>query len=146
MNDDERQLVEAMHGKTVENCRENQERQPAFVEALHREALEQFRKRPVPPVGPPTVHYTELTDFPPESPIYLEWKTYRRELPGLLSQGQEGKFALIKGAKIVGIFETWDEGLRVGRERYLLQPFLVQPIREREPLLRLRGYSLPCRS
>lgn len=43
------------------------------------------------------------------------------------------------------IHYTFAEGVTAGREKYLLQAFLVQPIREWEPLLRMRGYSLPCR-
>jgi hypothetical protein len=88
--------------------------------------------------GLPAIHYTELAEMPPDSPIYEETKTFRRELPRLLAEGQEGKWALIKGAEIIGLFETLDEGYRVGRQRFLFQPFIVQPVREWQPLLRMK--------
>jgi hypothetical protein len=116
------------------------------VAQTHRQALEQYPEQAVPPYEPPTIHFTELKDFPADSPIREEWQTYRRELPRLLKEGLEGKFALIKREAIIGIFATLDEGVRAGRQKFLMQPFLVQPIREREPLLRLRGYTLPCRN
>jgi hypothetical protein len=82
----------------------------------------------------------------PTSPVSREWNTYRREVGRLLSEGHEGEFALIKGEEVVGLFPTFAEGIREGRARYQFQPFLVQQIREREPLLVIRGHSLPCPS
>jgi hypothetical protein len=79
------------------------------------------------------VHYTQMGDFPADSPLYREWQTYKRELPRLLAEGAEGKFALIKGDEIIGIFGDEREAERIGRERYLMQPFMAQPIREWEP-------------
>jgi hypothetical protein len=63
-----------------------------------------------------------------------------------LGDGQEGKFILIKGDSILGIFESWDAAREEGLKRFFLQPFLVQQVRADEPVLRIRGYSLPCRS
>jgi hypothetical protein len=73
---------------------------------------------------------------PAGSPVYQEVRTFCRELPRMLAEGQEGKWALIKGNEIVGLFATLDDGYRVGRDRYLFAPFLVQPVREWQPLLR----------
>jgi hypothetical protein len=89
------------------------------------------------------IHYTELPDAKPEDSDFDEWNTFRRELPRLLAEGHEGKFALLKGTEVIGIYDTWEAGYDAGLERYLLQGqgFLVQPIRTWEPLLRLRGYS-----
>jgi hypothetical protein len=89
----------------------------------------------------PTIHYTELSDLPPGSPLEVEWNTFRRELPRLLAEGHEGKFAVVKGDALVGIYDTWDAAREAGLKQYLLQPHMVQPIRAREPLLRIRGYS-----
>jgi len=120
-----------------------------WIEQAHRQAAEQNLERQEPPTPSSehaSIHYTELQELPADSPVREEWKTYRRELPRLLKERQEGKFALVKGGEVVGIFATLDEGVQAGRQKYLMQPFLVQPIREREPLLRTRGHSSPCHS
>jgi hypothetical protein len=72
----------------------------------------------------------------PESALAAEWETYRREVGRLLAEGQEGKFALIKGDQIVGIYETWDAARQAGLQKYLSQPHMVRPILSREPVLR----------
>lgn len=89
----------------------------------------------------PTIHFTKMADQAADSPIYEEVKTFRRELPRLLAEGHEGKWVLIKGDKIVGLFESLDEGYCRGRKLYLLQPFIVQPVSEQQPLLRGK---VPC--
>jgi hypothetical protein len=88
----------------------------------------------------PTIHYSEMAEPAANSPIYREAQTFRRELPRLLAEGHEGKWALIKGDEVIGLLETFDEGYRVGRERFLLQPFIVQPVRERQPLIHTTAY------
>ncbi len=90
--------------------------------------------------GLATIHYSELPEGQLDSPTHLEWQTFRRELPRLLAEGHEGTWALIKGDKIIDLFTTLDEGYLAGRTRYLFQPFLVQPVREWQPLLRMRPY------
>jgi hypothetical protein len=83
-----------------------------------------------------TIPWTELPPANPDSPLAAEWETYRREVGRLLAEGQEGKYALIKGDEIIGIYETWDEARRVGLEKYLLQGHMVRPILSREPVIR----------
>ncbi len=98
------------------------------------------------PQGRPVIHYTEVVDPPSDWVLFHEWKTFRAALPRLLAEGHAGQFALVKGETILGVFATLDEGVRAGRERYLLQPFMVQPIRTWEPLLRVSPYCVPCRT
>jgi hypothetical protein len=117
----------------------------ALVEAMHREAVERLRGQSLPPVETPTIHYTELPEASPDSPLYQAWNTYRREVGRLLAEGQEGKFALIKDEVVIGLYDTWDAARAAGLQRYLLSPFLVHQVQSREPILRLRGYNLPCR-
>jgi hypothetical protein len=93
-----------------------------------------------------TIHYTEMPAPPPDSPIYREWQTFRRELPRLLAEGHEGKWMLIEGEEMIALFDTLDECYRAGRERCLFQQFLVQPVREWQPLLRTGGLHRPCRT
>src|SRR5438270_8236566 len=40
-----------------------------------------------------TIHYTEMPGAQPNSPLYQEDQTFRRELPRLLAEGQVGKWA-----------------------------------------------------
>lgn len=90
--------------------------------------------------GLPMIHYSKVAEPSADSPIFREVQTWRRELPRLLAEGHEGEWALIKGDEIIGLYETLDEGYRVGRERYLFQPFIVQPLREWQPLMRTTEY------
>src|SRR5438132_5567437 len=96
--------------------------------------------------APGTIPHTALPPSPSGSLLATEWNTYRREVTRLLAEGQEGKFILLKGEEILGVYDTWDAARHAGLERYLLEPFLVQQIRAEEPVVRVRGYSLPCPS
>jgi hypothetical protein len=69
------------------------------------------------------IHYTELADATPGGVLADEWNTFRRELPRLLAEGHEGKFALLKGNEIIGLYDTWEAGYAAGLQRYLLQGF-----------------------
>jgi hypothetical protein len=64
--------------------------------------------------------------------IKREIKTYRRELPRLLAEGQEGRVALIKGDEVVSIWDTFDDAYQAGRERFGLDVFIAQPIDSRD--------------
>jgi len=72
-----------------------------------------------------------------------ERATYQRELPVLLKD--EGKFVLIHGEDIAGLFETEEEAVEAGDNRFGLEPFLVHQIREKEPV-QFTPYNLtpPC--
>jgi hypothetical protein len=83
-------------------------------------------------------HYTELKDAPPTSKLFHEWHTYITELPRLLAEGLEGKFVLIKGTEIIGIFESREAARDVGLDRFLRQAMLIQQVREYEPIYRTR--------
>jgi hypothetical protein len=139
-------LVVKIHTEAAEQRRQLDEQARRLMDQSHRQAIDQDSEPPALSSESPSVYYTQLQDLPADSPIFEEWKTYRRELPRLLKEGLAGKFALVKGREVIGIFANLGEGIQAGRQKYLLQPFLVQPIREREPLLRMRGYTLPCRS
>jgi len=86
------------------------------------------------PDGLPTIHYSKLPKRSADGHVAHEAETFLRELPRLLAEGHEGKWALVKGNQVVGLYDSLDEGERAGRERYMLQPFLVQPVREWQPL------------
>ena len=63
-------------------------------------------------------------------PLETEQRTYDRKLPDLLVH--EGRFTLIKGEEVVGIYPSWEAGVRAGYERFGRVPFMVREIR-REP-------------
>jgi hypothetical protein len=107
----------------------------ALVERMHREASEQGRIQPPPP-EPQTIHFTELPAGQPESPLRQEWDFYRHEVGRLLAEGQEGRFILIKGEEVIGIWDTQEEARAVALQKYLMQPCLIHQVRSREPVLR----------
>ena len=53
-----------------------------------------------------------------------------------MAEGHEGRFILIKGEEVIGIWKTQEEAESVARKKYLLQPCLIHQVRSREPLLR----------
>ena len=91
---------------------------------------------------PKGIHFTELPEAKPGDVLACEWNTYRREVGRLLSEGQAGRFVLIKGQEILGLYDTWDAAREIGMQRFLMQPFLVHAIRVEEPYLRIRGVNL----
>ncbi|HKB39171.1 MAG TPA: hypothetical protein VKD72_22215 [Gemmataceae bacterium] len=97
-------------------------------------------------VGSRTIPCSELPEARPGDVLSQEWDTYRREVARLLAEGHEGKFVLIKGGQVIAVHDTWDAAREAGLRLYLLEPFLVRQVCAQEPLLRLRGYSLPCPS
>ncbi|MCI0462493.1 MAG: hypothetical protein L0Z62_36545 [Gemmataceae bacterium] len=91
-----------------------------------------------------TIHYTQVPDLPPDSPIYREWLTFRRELPRLLAEGHEGKWTLVKGEALAGLYPTRDEAVLAGYEKFGLEQFMIQQILTEAPLLLLPWYFRPC--
>lgn len=107
-----------------------------LVARVHREAWERYRQQPPPPPKErPTIHYTELPPAKPGEEFAEEWETYRREVGRLLAEGNEGRYILIKGSQIIGIWDTQKEAFAVADQRLPLQSFFVHQIRERERLL-----------
>jgi hypothetical protein len=98
---------------------------------------------PLPLPQLPTIHYTELAEAPPDSPIATEWNCYRREVGRLLAEGHEDKWVLIKGEQIVGIWDAQEQAHEM--QLSLAQPGMIKQILKREPVLRM-GYNRLCRS
>jgi hypothetical protein len=74
-----------------------------------------------------------------------ELATYRQELGRLLDQ--EGKFVLIRGDEVAGVFETFQDAMTAGYEKFGLDQFLVRRIQAVErPLFFHRDVFGPCRS
>lgn len=88
------------------------------------------------PARPTTIHWSELQEAPPNSPIGVEWNFYRREVGRLLAEGYEGRWVLVKGEEIIGIWGTREEAFAAANKHYLMQPNLVKQILTHEPVLR----------
>jgi hypothetical protein len=69
-----------------------------------------------------------LPDMIPGSQIETEWNYFRRERLPLLAEGHEGRWVLIKGEAIFGIFDTRDEAVTAGYARFGVVPLLAQQI------------------
>jgi hypothetical protein len=145
MSQNERAHEESRHRDVVQRYHAQREKEPALVEQVHRAALERYREQSPPPsIEPPAVHHTELPEARPGDPVFVEWNCYRREVGRLLVAGQAGRFVLIHGEAILGIWDTREEALAEGRDRCPGQTFLVHQIQERERMLRCLS-MWPCR-
>jgi hypothetical protein len=87
---------------------------------------------------PPTIHYSELPEDTSGGRLSVEWNAYHRyhrEVGRLLAEGNEGRWVLIKGEEIVGIWDTEAEAERVRLERFLMQDVFMKKICTRERVL-----------
>jgi len=62
-----------------------------------------------------------------------EIATYLRELPRLIDEGYAWKHTLIKGEEILGIWDTQNDAIQAGVERFGLEPIFVKTIDPRDP-------------
>ncbi|MBI2927900.1 MAG: hypothetical protein HYY24_19595 [Verrucomicrobia bacterium] len=70
-------------------------------------------------------------------------QSYRRHLPDLLAE--QGKFALLAGDELVGVFGTYEDALTIGYEKFGLKTFLVKQIlAEDEVLIFTRDLGESC--
>lgn len=68
------------------------------------------------------------------NPLATELKTYQEKLPTLL--GQQGKFVLIHGEEVDGVFDTYAEAMNAGYEKHGLdKAFFVRKISPVEQVL-----------
>jgi hypothetical protein len=65
-------------------------------------------------------------------PLQQEVETYNARLSELM--GSIGKFVLIKGDVIAGIYDTYADALKIGYERFKLEPFMVKQIAPAEQI------------
>lgn len=68
------------------------------------------------------------------SPMALEKEieTYNKELPNLIDQ--QGKFVVISSSAVVGVYESYEDALKVAYEKCGLKPFLVKKIQSVEQI------------
>jgi hypothetical protein len=72
-----------------------------------------------------------------------ELETYKCELPNLLTE--EGKYAVIFGERVIGVYVSYEDALAVGYEKCGLKPFLVKKIEVIEQVQYFtRDLTPPC--
>jgi len=94
----------------------------------------------------PSIHFTELPESTPDSPIATEWNFYREQVGRLLTEGHAGKWVLIKGEAIIGIWDAEEGADQVRLQRFSMQHVLLKQICVREPVLRGGGHFRSWRS
>ena len=72
-----------------------------------------------------------------------ELKTYEAKKQELLAES-EGKFVVIQGDQVAGVWDTYEDALQAGYERFKLVPFLVKQITQIEPVLNFTRDLAPC--
>lgn len=88
----------------------------------------------------PAIHYTKLGPSRPDSPLATEWEAFRHELPRLLAEGHEGRYVLIKGDRIIGLWDDQREAVAEGRRLFPQQHIAVQLVAEWQPLIVHAGH------
>lgn len=83
------------------------------------------------------MHCTEIAEDTSGGPLSAEWNFYRREVCRLLIQGNDNRWAVIKGEQIVGVWDAREAAVAAAAERFPGRPVLVKQILEWEPLVRL---------
>jgi hypothetical protein len=87
------------------------------------------------------VHWTELAEDTSDWAYAAEWNYYRRLVGRLVTEGQTGRWLVIKGEALLGFWDTLAEAETYVRER-ALRPVLLKRVLEWEPVIRtpLRWY------
>lgn len=71
-----------------------------------------------------------------------ELETYTQKLPELLAD--EGKFVLIRGNDVAGIYTSYEDAIGAGYEKFGLTPFMVKQIHAVEQILHFTRAIKPC--
>ena len=88
---------------------------------------------------------TTTANLPAKSPMPLEKElsVYDANLIDLVL-ANEGKYVVIFGSEIGGVFESYEEALKAGYDKYELEPFLVKQINRNEPIYYFSRDLSPC--
>ena len=77
--------------------------------------------------------------------LKTEIQTYEREKQRLLSEN-EGKYAVIHGTEVAGVWDTYVDALHAAYEKFGLEPFLVKQIEVIDQIQYFTRDIEPCRS
>ena len=87
---------------------------------------------------------TSPTDGGDEMALEREIATYEHHLLDLLKDA--GKYVVIRGEEILGVFEAFEDAVRKGYETGLNDPFLTRRIAQSQPILSAPRSIRPCPS
>jgi hypothetical protein len=87
----------------------------------------------------------QIPDPAPGEPFAEEWKTFKRQVYRLMCAGNKGRFALIKGDRVLSVWDTQSDAIQAGRERFGREPFFVQEVQLYVKPIR-SGYLRRCHS
>jgi hypothetical protein len=73
-----------------------------------------------------------------------ELAAYNAKLPEL--KEHEGQFALIHGSEVVGFFSTYEDAIKIGYDKFGLDPFLVKQVNTLEQVQFISRFVDPCSS
>jgi len=77
------------------------------------------------------------------SALETELTTYKKLLPNLLSKS--GQYALIHDSELVDTYESYEDALKVGYDKFGLTPFLVKQILSEDNISFFsRDIGYPC--
>lgn len=88
-----------------------------------------------------------VVSLPPRAETLLaaELATFERELPRLLAEGEEGRWALVHGDTVASVWDTCPDAVQAGDERFGLVPFLVQQVVAEPIALRITRLFVPAK-
>jgi len=72
-----------------------------------------------------------------------ELATYKSKLPEL-KENNEGKFVLIHGEEVVGVYDSYEDAMKIGYDRFKLETFLVKKIEAVEQAQFITRHVNPC--
>jgi hypothetical protein len=80
--------------------------------------------------------------FPSFQGFDQERRTYESHKAELLKD--EGRYVLIKGDDVAGVWSTYEEALEAGYGRFGLQPFYVKQVAAVESVIQITRDVVPC--
>ncbi len=80
--------------------------------------------------------------MPTQDALREELETYRAKFDEL--NAHEGRFALIHDSELGGIFDSYQDALGIGYQKYGLSPFLVRKIAAVEVAQFVTRHIAPC--
>jgi len=72
-----------------------------------------------------------------------ELQTYKNKLSEL-KENNEGKFVLIHGDDVMGVYDSYEDAVKIGYERFKLETFLVKKIEAIEQAQFVSRFVNPC--
>ncbi len=76
-----------------------------------------------------------------KNPFEKELAAFEKDKEKLLAE-HEGKYALVKEDKVVGVFESENDAISQGYERFGTQLFLVKHISEKDESMNFLSFNL----